>query len=89
MQTDRWIVIDVATAPMEGAADYLEPVAALVLERAAQDLFSGALRVDVGGVEGGDAGFEGGVHARDGGVLFHLPAVGDPVAVDQFGNDEA
>ena len=37
--------------------------------------------VDVGGVEGGDALVQGRLHAGQGGVLFDLVAVGQPVAV--------
>src|SRR5262249_52720302 len=45
--------------------------------------------VDGGGVGGGDAGVESGVDAGDGGVGVDVGAVGDPVAVGDFADEEA
>ena len=59
------------------------------LERPAQHRLGRAHGVDVGRVEGGDPGVEGGLHARRGGLLLDLAAVGDPVAVREGGDDHA
>ena len=67
----------------------LEALAALALQRLAQHLLGAGRGVDVGGVEGGDAGVERGVHARDRGVLLDLGPVGDPVAVGDLADLEA
>ena len=59
------------------------------LERPAEDRLGGSQGVDVGRVEGGDAGVECGPHARLGGVLLDLAPVGDPVAVREGGDEHA
>ncbi len=67
----------------------LDGVAPHPLERAAEDGLRRTLRIDVGRVEGGDPGVERGMHARVGGILLDLAAVGDPIAVGQRGHFEA
>ena len=64
-------------------------LAALALQRPAEDRFRPGPGVDVGGVEGGDPLVEGCPHARGGGVLLHLGAVGEPVSVGDFADDKA
>src|SRR5699024_7920567 len=59
------------------------------LEGVAEDLFGDGVRVDVGGVEGGDSRVEGGMHALRGGVVLHLRTVREPVAVGDLGDLES
>ena len=67
----------------------LQPLAALALQRPAEDRLGPGAGVDVGGVEGGDAEVEGGADAGGGGVLLDLGAVGDPVAVRDLADEQA
>ena len=63
--------------------------AALAGQRAAEHGLGLGAGVDVGGVEGGDAGVEGGAHAGERGVLLDLAPVGEPVAVGDRGDGQA
>src|SRR5690606_23096214 len=74
------VVLAGAGGPVDLRED-LQPLAALPLERASEDLLGARARVDVRGVEGGDPGVEGRAHARVRRVLLDLGAVGEPVAV--------
>ena len=67
----------------------LEALAPLALERLAEDRLGLGVGVDVGGVEGADAGFERGPDALGGHVVLHLRAVGEPVAVGDLGDLES
>src|SRR5665648_173137 len=59
---------------------------ALRAQRSAENFLGRAVHVDVGGVERRDACVKGGVDARGRGVLRHLSAVRDPVAVGDLGD---
>ena len=67
----------------------LEPVAALTPEGAAEDFLRLATRVDVGGVEGGDAAVERCANTGRGLVLLDLAAVRQSVAVGDLTDDQA
>ena len=73
----------------EDLGEDLQPFAALAVERAAEHGLGPGAGVDVGGVEGGDPEVERGSHARGGGVLLDLGAVGDPVAVRDLADEHA
>ena len=59
------------------------------LQRLAEHRLGLGVGVDVGGVEGGDAGVQRRPHAGRGLLVLHLGAVGQPVAVRDFGDLEA
>src|SRR5699024_11730112 len=67
----------------------LERLAPLALQRLAEDDLGGGVGVGVGGVEGRDAGVQGGAHAGPGAVVLDLGGVGEPVAVDDLADLEA
>jgi len=77
-----------AGGPVDLGED-LQRGAPLALQRLAEHGLRRAVGVGVGGVERGDPGVEGGAHARDGGVVLDLGAVGDPVAVGDLGDLQA
>ncbi len=68
--------------------EYFEALPAFPLQRPAEDGLRTGLRVDVGGVEGGDSRVEGRAHAGDGGLLLDLRTVGEPVAIGDFADQQ-
>ncbi len=67
----------------------LERCPALALQCIPEHLLGGRVRVGVGGVERRDARIERRVNTPGGGVVLHLGAVGEPVAVNDLRDLEA
>src|SRR5665648_224558 len=64
----------------------LQRLPRLTLQRVTEDRLRHGVRIDVRGVERGDARVERRVHAGPRGVVLHLGAVRDPVAVGDLGD---
>src|SRR5262245_37555429 len=73
----------------EYLGENLEALPPLIRERLAQHLLRLGLGIDIRGIERGDALLKRGSHAGNRRVLFNLRAMGDPIAVRDFTNDEA
>jgi len=83
------IVVTLRADRPEDLGHDLQRLPPLPLERLAEDGLRPGVGVDVGGVEGADAGVQGGAYAGLGPLVLHLRAVGQPVAIGDLGDLEA
>ncbi|OEI69201.1 hypothetical protein Cus16_1038 [Curtobacterium sp. ER1/6] len=83
------VVVALRTGRPVDLREDLERLAALGLERLAEDGLGGGVGVRVGGVERGDARVERCPHALGGDVVLDLRAVRQPVAVGDLGDLES
>src|SRR5699024_7272115 len=67
----------------------LQRLPALPGQRLPEHLLGAGVGVGVGSVEGGDAGIQRGMHAPGGGLVLHLGAVREPVAVRDLADLQA
>ena len=83
------IVVTLRSDRPEDLGHDLQRLSPLALERLAEDGFCPRVGVHIGSVEGADAGIQCCAYAAPGLVVLHLRAVGQPVAVGDFGDLEA